>query len=294
MSAEAIAKRVEDLGTHCERKSVYPYIDSLKDFGFDIVRSRKGSYFRSRLFEESEIQLLIDAVKSSKTITPSQTQQLINTILALTNKYEATKIRTSNYVGSQSKTPNENVYFNIDGIQEAIIRDRKISFTYMIWDADKKLVPKADGNRYVISPWCLIWESGRYYMAGYDEKVDLIKHYRVDKMNNVTIDKTKREGADKYNLINESNYKNFGMFGGKLETVTLVADADCAGAIIDHFGDGVWLHKCEDKINCVVDVCISPRFFAWVASFNGQMNIASPSWVLDEYKKMLMKCLGEE
>lgn len=273
---------------------MYPYLDSLHDFGFDIVRVKKGAYLQTRLLEESEIKLLIDAVTSSRTITTPKTEKLIKKILTMTNKYEAKQIQASNYLVDQSKTPNENIYFNIDGIREAISKNKKISFTYMMWDANKRLVPKAGGSRYVISPWCLIWENERYYMVGYDEKEDLIKHYRVDKMNNVIIEKTKREGSAKYHSIYDVNCKNFGMFGGKLETVTLVADKECAGALIDHFGNDVWLHKCEGKINAVVDVYVSYRFFAWVASFNGRMKIASPFRVVDEYKKMLMKCLDEE
>lgn len=291
MSATAIAKRVDDYGLHCERKSVYAYLESLADFGFDIVRVKKGAYFNSRLLEKSEIKLLIDAVRSSRTITAPKTQKLVDKILALTNNYEVKEIKASNYVGNQSKTPNENIYININGIQEAIINNRKISFTYMVWDAGKQLVPKADGKRYVISPWCLIWENERYYMAGYDENADLIKHYRVDKMNNVKIEKSNRAGADKYNMLYDANHKNFGMFGGKPEIVTLVADKDCAGALIDHFGEDVWLHTCDDKISCVVDVCVSTRFFAWVASFGGRMTITSPSYVHDDYKRMLMDCL---
>lgn len=60
-------------GMECERKSISASIQSLIDFGYDIVkRGRAGYYLNSRELEDSEIRFLIDAVFASKNIPSKQ------------------------------------------------------------------------------------------------------------------------------------------------------------------------------------------------------------------------------
>ena len=54
-----------------ERKSIYDDIETLTEFGFDIVRTGgpKGGYFlASRNFELAEVKLLVDLVQAAKWI----------------------------------------------------------------------------------------------------------------------------------------------------------------------------------------------------------------------------------
>ena len=64
-----------------ERKSIYNDIETLRDFGLDIVKSKVGkiSLFSlvSRDFEIQELKLLVDAVQSSKFITQKKSRELI-------------------------------------------------------------------------------------------------------------------------------------------------------------------------------------------------------------------------
>ena len=32
----------------------------------------------------------------------------------------------------------------------------------------------------MVSPWALTWDDENYYLVGYEESSDMIKHYRVD------------------------------------------------------------------------------------------------------------------
>ena len=63
LSQNEIAKKIYNLyGMECERKSIGTNIDSLIDFGYDIVKTNSGCFLASREFEASEIRFLIDAV----------------------------------------------------------------------------------------------------------------------------------------------------------------------------------------------------------------------------------------
>ena len=63
-----------------ERKSIYDDIETLTEFGFDIVHTGgpKGGYFlASRNFELAEVKLLVDLVQAAKFITTKKSRELI-------------------------------------------------------------------------------------------------------------------------------------------------------------------------------------------------------------------------
>ena len=68
----------------------------------------------------------------------------------------------------------------------------------MKWNNHKQLVRKNIEGKYSINPWTLIWANDRYYLYGYDtfEKNGVRKerHYKVDKLDNIEIMETDRQG----------------------------------------------------------------------------------------------------
>ena len=68
MSTPDIIKYLENQGIHAERKSIYSDMESLADFGYDVVQVQSrlggGYYLGSREFELPELKLLVDAVQS--------------------------------------------------------------------------------------------------------------------------------------------------------------------------------------------------------------------------------------
>ena len=74
-----VAQLIAELASHgisAERKSVYDDIESLRDYGVDIIQSGAGKssgyYVAGRDFELPEIKLLVDAVQASKFISPNK------------------------------------------------------------------------------------------------------------------------------------------------------------------------------------------------------------------------------
>lgn len=50
-----------------------------------------------------------------------------------------------------------------------------------------------DGG-YTASPWALCWDDENYYLIAYDTCADSIKHYRVDKMDDIEVLDDERDG----------------------------------------------------------------------------------------------------
>ena len=91
------------------------------------------------------------------------------------------------YVAGRIKTENESIYYSIDAVHRAIQENLQISFAYMDWTIEKELKPRKGKDIYKVSPWALIWREENYYMVAYDSLSDSIKHYRVDKMQNISV-----------------------------------------------------------------------------------------------------------
>lgn len=281
-----------------ERKSIYDDISRLQDFGYDIIqkdnRSGGGYYLGSREFELVELKLLVDAVQSSRFITEKKSRQLIGKLEKLVNKHDSKQLRRQVYVAGRVKTDNEAIYYQVDAIQKAIAENKQIQFTYMEWNAKKELVPRKD-EKYFVSPWILMWQEEKYYMVAYDHNSKELRHYRVDKLNDVEILDEMRKGQELYKDLNPVDYVNkaFGMFGAKEEDVILTFPEHLVGVIIDRFGKEVSIRPQKDGLRARVKVMTSPQFFAWIAGVGKELKIAGPENVCQEYKEWVINLLKE-
>lgn len=76
-------------GIRAERKSIYNDIQTLCDYGYDIIRTEgahAGYRIADRTFELPEVKLLVDLVQSSKFITTKKSRQLIGKLEQLVSK----------------------------------------------------------------------------------------------------------------------------------------------------------------------------------------------------------------
>lgn len=292
LSAAQIAEKVTVYGIHCERKSVYKSLAELEEFGFDIIRTRQGAYLASRMFELPELKLLVDAVQSSKFITEKKSNELIEKLGNLLSRYDSGYLRRQVFINNRVKTMNESIYYNVDAIYEGIRQNRQITFYYWNWNVKKEMAYKHNGEKYRISPWFLQWENEKYYLVGHDEKSGKIKHFRVDKMEQIEVLGRSREGDAIFRGMDMASYRThtFGMFQGQPELVTLRMKNNLAGVAVDRFGTDVWMHPLDEQyFTMVVDVMVSNQFFGWVVGLGEGVEIVGPAWVREKYKTLLDK-----
>lgn len=296
LSAGVLVKRLEGYGIKCERKGIYRDLDALEEFGFDIIRSRQGAYMASRLFELPELRLLADAVRSAQFITDKKSRELIGKLGKLAGRAGGRDLEHLAHVHNRTKTMNESVYYNVDRISEAMGKGCQISFCYCMWNVERKLEPKHGGRRYVISPWFLLWQSERYYLIGYDESSDQMKHFRVDKMLQIERLESRRLGRELYQSVDAAEYarQHFGMYQGVSEMVTFLCENELVGAMIDHFGQDVWMHPVDEQyFRMSVGIVVSDKFFGWLAGYVGRIQIVEPERVRLAYRERLEALLRQ-
>lgn len=285
-------------GIFAERKSIYADIDTLEyDLGMDISRpsgSDKEYRLLSRKFDISELRLIIDAIQADKFLSEKTCDQLIHKIESLCSKHEAKSLQDGVYVSGRVKSPSDETATNVGWIHEAILGEKQIMFRYFDYDVDKKRRYRTHpngGNIYVVSPYYLLYDSGKYYLMAYAEYAeDKVRIYRVDKMANLNYLDQGREGHEVMEKIDPAQYIKsvFGMFGGRLQAVTMWFDDSLAGVVMDKFGYDVMMRRDGEKGFIIsVEVAVSQQFYGWVFGLGTGARIVCPENVRRDYVESL-------
>ena len=295
LTLNEIVEKLKAYNVTAERKSLYSDIENLRTFGLDIIGMQYGETYHykvaSRQFQLVELKLLVDAVQSSRFITEKKSDELIAKLESYASKYEAKKLARQVNVNGRVKTMNERIYYSVDKIHEALNEESQIKFQYFTWTADKKMELKHGGAYYSVSPWALCWDDEKYYLIGYDNREYKIKHFRVDKMVDVSVVYEEREGKEEFSKMQMSEYTNrlFGMFDGNLETVTLLCENHAANVIIDRFGTDIPLMKTDaEHFTVRVRVSVSKLFLSWIMAIPG-VKIVAPERTVDMMKSEIKR-----
>ena len=276
-----------------DRRAIYSDIRALRDLGYDIKQLKGaffGYYMATRVFDSAELRLLVDSVQSSRFITARKTSELIKKIESLTSLYEGSDLQRQVYVTGRVKSMNESVYYNVDRISTAINSDTAMTFRYFDYDTKVKKAYHQEGRSYQVSPCALIWDNENYYLLGYDEEAGMMKHFRVDKMENIELTDRERTGTDDFRTEDLSNYSvmHFGMYHGELQRVHIRFRNRLAGQVIDRFGKDISMFPDIDGyFNIDVRVAVSPVFFSWVFSFGSDAEITGPENVRQQAREFL-------
>ena len=276
---------LERLGVAAERKSVYDDLEALRLYGLDVVQERGKYYIGARDFELPELKLLVDSIQSSKFVTEKKTLALIKKLEGLLSVHEAQLLERQLYVRGRVKSMNESVYYNVDEISGAISQDKAIRFRYWEITPDRQRQYRRGGAFYTVSPYALIWDDENYYLLAWDGSAGQLRHYRVDKMAQISALEQPREGKEAFQALDMSQYSQrvFGMFGGQTQRVKLRFADHLAGAVVDRFGrETMLLRDGDGHFTVTVEVAVSPPFFAWVFGFGAEAEILSPESVRRE------------
>ena len=287
-----IIEELEKYDVTAERKSIYTDFQDMTDkFGVEIIKEQIGreTYYHvgAREFELAEVKLLIDAIQSSKFITQTKSRELITKIKGFVSEHQAKQLQRQVYINDRVKTMNESVYYNVDDIHTAINQNKKIRFKYYKWDINKKLVPRHNGDWFVVSPWALTWDDENYYMVAFDNLDHKIKHYRVDKMMHISIEEEKRDGKEAFKNFDMAEYSKatFGMYQGQKTKVKIRFANYMCGVFIDRFGKDITFRPVDDEHSELhVDVNVSPQFFGWIFSLGKDVKVVGPEKVVEELR----------
>lgn len=295
-----ILSYLESKNIFADRRTIYAAISLLNYIDFEIIGiQEKGGYkyhHPSRLFNNNELKFLIDSIATSKFLTEKKSKELINKIKSLGSSFDAQTLNRNVLLSKRIKSMNDKVLKNLDYIHAAIAADKQITFQYLQWNTQRKLVLKSN-KLYVSSPCAVSLTDDNYYLISFDSKSNDLRHYRIDKMQSITVTNTARAGKELFHSFDIVDYsrKTFGMFGGKEETVSIEAANYLVGVFIDRFGESANIRPNFDNPGTFIvriTVNISPQFFAWIFGLGKNVKIISPESIANDYKQMIESVLS--
>ena len=289
---------LSDNGFSVKRKTVRDDVEMLCDAGYEILVDREGKtnvyHFGSRTFELPELKMLVDAVSSSRFIDAKKSNALIKKLTSLTSKYEAKELTARIFTAERIKADNGKIFLITDLVSRAIEQGKKVSFQYYDYLPTMKKILRNNGERYVLSPYALIWSEDRYYLVGYSDKRKTLTPFRVDRM---TLPEILEEDAVENAAFNPADFANkvIQMFSGTEQMVTLRCKNNAMRSVIDKFGAHIQVNIMDDEhFTAQVQVQTSQTFYGWVFTFAGEIEIMEPESVQKEYLAMARKVIGQE
>ena len=298
ITSDDLVAYLHDQGVPANKKTLKNDLDLMVDAGLDIVTvsSKPNRYFwGSRQFEVPELKLLIDAVSSSRFITEKKSRELVRKLSELASVNQKNELRRHVHgTGGRFKTRNENIYYTVNDINEAINKHKRIAFRYFEYDGEKSKVYRNDGKEYELSPYDMIWNNDFYYVVGYSREHSNISTFRVDRIERIEILNERAVKKPAGYSIEDYSTQIFEMFEGERTKVRLECKNELMKYVIDRFGEDVETKpKDEHHFVATVSVSLSPNFYAWVFRFAGNIKILSPKKAVGEIIDMANTILAE-
>ena len=225
-------------------------------------------FYLKQKFTNEELRLLIDSLLFSKHIPYSQAKELIKKLESLSNIYFKS---CSQYIYPLpvERTDNKQVFYNIAILDDAIRKKKKVLFEYAVYHTDKKmhLKKREDGSvrEYIITPYQMAVQEGKYYLICNYDKYDDISNYRVDRIRNIQIleekgkpfETLKWSGHQPMNL-NEYMKEHVYMYSSENAFVKFRIVKAMISDVIDLFGKGVDFSE-ETDTHVSVSVHVNER-----------------------------------
>lgn len=226
-----------------DRKSIKRNLMNLIEFGYDIeyseslrmIKNRDGKeeesyilsdFYLNHEFTDSELRLLVDSVMFSHHIPYAQSRELIKKLKGLSNVYFNSRVKHMAKMPSD-KTDNQQVFYNIEMLDEAISKGCKVKFHYTEYHTDKKQHkrrrPDGSVREYIISPYQMAAKEGKYYLICNYDKYDEIGNYRIDRICDIEL---LDEPVTPFEKLRGSNGQRFDLEGYMKKHIYMFASDD--------------------------------------------------------------------
>lgn len=302
LSTRRMIEMLDGYGIKSERKSIYADISALKEAGADIgaVKGRgSGYYLATRKLDVPEVRLLIDAVNSAGFITPEKSQRLVEKLQGMLSVEQAKEMRAQVYHGAENKCDNEEIYKTIDILDTAILKKKKVKFTYRRRNIDKKNKKSFTQKTFTVSPYALIWNADHYYLVCNNEKYDNLMNLRIDRIRNIEITPMRArkvfEVSEYKKEFDVADYasKMFNMFSGKNTAVKLLCSLDIREEIMDRFGSRIPLTAVDlEHFETHIRAAASDGLVSWLMQYGDKIKVLAPKYLADMVKQKAQLIAG--
>ena len=285
----------QDYGVVIERKAIARNIDTLMEFGYEIVkRGNTGCYLGYRDFDKGELLFLIDAIYSSKSISSKYAKELIDKITVNCSKYDKDKICRVEKV-DESNVINKQIFYNLEILYEAIERKKKVKFQYNEYSLVKGItasIPRNNGKEYIINPYHLINNRGKYYLLCNYDKYDNLSNYKIENISNVEIlnEDTKPlesliDGKD-FSIKTYIKEHIYMTHGNSVRVTMRLSSNRVINDVMDWFGNNIRVYSKNDETYVSLKVNEQALVY-WALQYGKEVEIVSPNSTVELIKESI-------
>lgn len=320
MTQREIQKRLEsEYDMTVDRKAVKANLEDLiNDGSYNIEYSTKirftpnrstgeiekseilTGFYYNNVFTDSELRLLMDSVLFSKSIPMANKKELLVKLKDLSNKYFKFSTANIRFYEAADREINKELFYTIEVLDEAISNGLQVKFLYNEYGVDKKLHHRINKNgdvrEYIINPYTMVANGGKYYLICNYDKYDNLSHYRIDRISNIEILDTPRKpknqveglvGLDVAKYMQEHIF----MFGGKSIRAKFEMPKYLISDVLDSFGANVNFADIGDG-NVLTSVKVNENDIRyWARLYASQIKITEPKELVDMCKQDMENAL---
>lgn len=233
MTTGEITTALKNCGIIVTRKTLYDDIETLNRYGFEILcdKSRSNRYYvADRKFERPEVQILLQVIGGAKFLSKKKSTHLSRKVAELLGEAQAEEL-ISTISENQSKSQNEQIYYNIDAITTALLKRKKLSFLYFDTDIYGKKAYRKNKERYEVNPLGLIYSGDYFYLVCYHDKYKEPTNYRIDRMESVDMGEQNITYRPQFEHFDINAYRRevFSMYAGEKKEVELLFPKELFG-----------------------------------------------------------------
>ena len=296
-----IIEKLSLLGIYAERKAIYDDISLLELYGCDIIKTgspKSGWFIGSRDFEIPEIYLLCDAVRSAKFISPKKTRELISKLTAMLSVHQKSSREDAVFFSADDKAGNEEIYYSIDKISNAINEKKQIKLLYSsrVLAGDRSITKNT--KEMIINPYALAWQDDHYYLIGNHAKYDNLIHLRLDRISAVEIlpDLSRHfsEVSSYKEFFDTADYTRrlFSMYGGELTDIELRCNKSITERVLDRFSENIFIKNVtEDSFSFNIKAAVSPALVTWLMNYGKDITVIKPDSLRDMISRRALDIL---
>lgn len=256
-----------------------------------------SDFYLEREFTDSELWLLIDSLLFSKHIPQKQCYKMIEKLEHLSSKYFQSKVKHIITVSGSSGIENKQLFYTIEVIDEAISKNKQVSFHYNSYGIDKKLHLRHNNEGkprvYIANPYQIVAMNGYYYLICNIDKFDDVANYRLDRISDIEIldipAKPTKKVKGMENGINLPKHmaEHIYMFSGESAPVKFRMSKGLINDVMDWFGNDIRFTD-ETETTVIAHVFVNLRAMRlWAIQYAVNVEILAPQELVENVRQDL-------
>ncbi|WP_430790027.1 helix-turn-helix transcriptional regulator [Virgibacillus flavescens] len=275
-----------------DHRTIKRDLEILDELDFEIVKNKGkfGKLFyshQSRLFETYQLRLMIDAILSARFITTNEKDHLISKMKQLTSRHIGKTLPEPVLFSPSTNMDYDLVKLNIDSVHRAISKGKVLTYKYGKFNVNKEFEFHRNGDFYRVDPYALIWQNDFYYLIGYFKETNEIRHYRLDRMREITVTDQPFVKSKNFHLQEYIN-QSFHMFAGEEIWIKIQFHIDLVNVVLDRFGKDADIKKMDnDHFVLSTKAKLSNGLINWILTWGNQAKVLSPDHLVNRMKQKI-------